>query len=419
MRNLFDQYSQPENRLTHALLCSLDEDRRLLRRFISWAVGVDVRGRRLKVLCQTLPGEPLELSEDESDRRGLPDGCITDDEGWALLLESKFGSKLAADQLKRHARTARRKGLSKAVLLAITLGPPTSPIPRDVRCLTWSTVYAWLRKQARDSDWAQRCLAYLEVAETKGIESKYMKEGTLTVFGGIPFGDKDPYTYLNGKRVLGLLRRELVSDRRLVRLGASPADRGRPAITGKEGSAVWDFIPMRRGRHAAKFTKFPHLTFGIQRDQADAMLTLPNGASAALRSRLLRGDLEEFRGAVLDVAARMRKVLRRAPGAVPMIVVVQRHFRSQNTPGITDSILRFDLRTALSRRSKARGPVKAQPEWLEAAYNALRNRRSNMQFQIGVVFPFRYCKITRSPAIAEVMVQSLLACEPFAEVVRE
>ena len=38
MRNIFDQYSHPENRLTHALASCLAEDRKLLRRFVGWAV---------------------------------------------------------------------------------------------------------------------------------------------------------------------------------------------------------------------------------------------------------------------------------------------------------------------------------------------------------------------------------------------
>ena len=36
MRNLFDQYDQPENRLSHALAVCLHEDRTLLRGFLAW-----------------------------------------------------------------------------------------------------------------------------------------------------------------------------------------------------------------------------------------------------------------------------------------------------------------------------------------------------------------------------------------------
>lgn len=40
MRNLFDQYSQPENRLTHALMTALHEDRGLLALFLREIAGV-------------------------------------------------------------------------------------------------------------------------------------------------------------------------------------------------------------------------------------------------------------------------------------------------------------------------------------------------------------------------------------------
>ena len=39
MRNVFDQYSQPENRLTHALMTALHEDRGLLALFLREIAG--------------------------------------------------------------------------------------------------------------------------------------------------------------------------------------------------------------------------------------------------------------------------------------------------------------------------------------------------------------------------------------------
>ena len=93
MRNLFDQYSQPENRLTHALLSCLSMDDRQLKRFVSWSVGESHSGKALEVLEQSLPGEVMDLAEDDAERRGLPDGCISDGSGWALLIESKFAAQ--------------------------------------------------------------------------------------------------------------------------------------------------------------------------------------------------------------------------------------------------------------------------------------------------------------------------------------
>ena len=42
LRNVFDQFSQPENRLTHALVCTLSNERALIRPFLRW---LGVKGR--------------------------------------------------------------------------------------------------------------------------------------------------------------------------------------------------------------------------------------------------------------------------------------------------------------------------------------------------------------------------------------
>ena len=54
MRNIFDQYAQPENRVTHALMTALDEDRGLLGLFSRELVRVKapVDPRKLSVLEQ-------------------------------------------------------------------------------------------------------------------------------------------------------------------------------------------------------------------------------------------------------------------------------------------------------------------------------------------------------------------------------
>jgi hypothetical protein len=59
MRNIFDQYAQPENRVTHALMTALDEDRALLGLFLQQLVKVKapVNPRKLSVLEQQYPGE--------------------------------------------------------------------------------------------------------------------------------------------------------------------------------------------------------------------------------------------------------------------------------------------------------------------------------------------------------------------------
>jgi hypothetical protein len=145
MRNVFDQYQQPENRLSHALLASLGSDPALLRRFVSWSTGRKPGRTRLEVFEQSLPGDPIELSEEEAERRGLPDGCITDGNGWALLIESKIAARLNAVQLRRHVRTAARRGLRACMVLVLSLDGQTPRGPGAPIACSWSSVYEWLR----------------------------------------------------------------------------------------------------------------------------------------------------------------------------------------------------------------------------------------------------------------------------------
>ena len=111
MRNLFDQYDQPENRLSHALAVCLYEDRRLLNDFLLWmGVTPPRKSSELYVVEQSLPGDLLG-SEQHAERKGLPDIVIHDGDAWCVLIESKIQASLTQDQLSRHKRTMSRRGL--------------------------------------------------------------------------------------------------------------------------------------------------------------------------------------------------------------------------------------------------------------------------------------------------------------------
>lgn len=110
MRNIFDQYDHPENRLTHALLATLSNDKKLLSDFIKLVkLKCPSKTSALKIVEQSLVGE-LESSEDEAERRGLPDGWIYDESGWCMLIESKITSlsNRGALRVDQHKRTCYR-----------------------------------------------------------------------------------------------------------------------------------------------------------------------------------------------------------------------------------------------------------------------------------------------------------------------
>lgn len=197
MRNIFDQYLHPENRLTHGLVCALCEDRKLLNNFVRWVTGVSPP-KGLSVVEQQLPGES-ELNEDEAEKRELPDAWLYNNENWSLIIESKVSVPLKNDQLKRHYNTALRRGFDNLTLLAIDVVYPKNKLPDYVVYRKCSEIYSWLCKQAKYSPWALRTLRYMEIAESKWSADGYLKEGTLTVFSGIPFNEDNPYNYNEAK----------------------------------------------------------------------------------------------------------------------------------------------------------------------------------------------------------------------------
>jgi len=133
MRNVFDQYSQPENRLTHALATSLATDRSLIRPFLHWAGIVQVPAERhLQITQQQVPGVPVS-GEEVGDGRGVPDACIFGPDGWTVLIEAKVQAGASGDQLRRHAATARRNVFAQTHILLFSVDPmpPEAPQKRS------------------------------------------------------------------------------------------------------------------------------------------------------------------------------------------------------------------------------------------------------------------------------------------------
>ena len=418
MRNLFDQYRHPENRLTHSLVSSLSNDPKLLSQFIRWATGERRPVSKLGVVEQTLPGEEEPTDEEESERRGLPDGWIYDGNGWCLIIESKIESPLTQDQLQRHRRTAERRGFSDVRLLALVTNPPKlSHLNSTVTIKRWTQLYCWLRRE-RKSEWAGRVTSYMEVLEQKLVTSNYLRGGTLTVFSGIPFGSDEPYNYFEAKRLLRLAMDDLRkrSDLR-KQLGADWQGKGRSAITGRETTRVWDFLRLSKAKDAKSFTDFPHLTLSIHDDRLIAIVTVPNAIKGQFRAHLLSGGKDQFCALFRRLLHNISKALKGVNGAVPWVEILQRRYPSQRSEPIIDATLQFDLRTAFGDHQPGiKNLIKHQGQWLDATYDALSKRNSNLQLAVGAIFPFDRCPDVRKAEILNHVANVWLGCKPLIDV---
>ncbi len=248
------------------------------------------------------------------------------------------------------------------------------------------------------------------------IETEKLKEGALTKFAGFDFGVDRPYSYLEAKRTLRLAMEELRTVTKLqTQLEADIGGEGRKAITGREGSSIWDFIPLQ-GSDGDQFTRYPHLTLSVGSERVFAHITIPNSINTQFHNNLLALGIEQFFELLHSVNQRLRPVLRKAPDAAPWFVAVQRRYPSQRSIPIIDALLEFDLRTAVRDEAKTkRGAAKSMPEWMEAAYLAWASKRTtgaNYQLAVGAIFPFSRCPAIRQPQAIQLIADTWLACNP-------
>jgi hypothetical protein len=410
VRNLFDQYSQPENRLSHALATCLHEDRDLLREFLKWVgVSAPASAAALTVAEQSLPGDAPE-TEDEAERKGLPDIVIHDDAAWCLLIESKVQAALTEGQVRRHETTLHRRGFEDTRCLALTKAG--AGVPRGTIGRTWAGLYEWLGAAGPRREWPERLRSYLRAAEVRLVREEYLTEGTLTMFDGFPFSPKNPYTYGEGKRLLKLALAELRKDRSLRALGMDPKAPGRGAITGRDEKSVWDFLSLRERPSKATFTAYPHLTLAVAADRLEAAITIPNGVVASVRRRL--ADLGPQ--GLVDLNARVLRRARRlvSRGASVEAYAVQRHFVGQRSAGITDARMAFRLETSMPKRV---GRVRRQPEWVGLFADLLRRKRANIQFGYLVSLPWKTKGIASRESL-RLIAESWRALAPLLSVVR-
>ena len=412
MRNVFDQYAQPENRLTHALFSALNQDRTLLASFIRDVCKVRSApsAESLTVSVQQYPGG-REYTDAEMIERNIPDAWLFNDDGWVLLFEAKITARLTRTQLDGHRRTAARHGFEKTDCFAI-VADDTAVVAAGWRRLHWVDIYRWLRAQQNSMrqqvvPWARLSADYFEILEARLLADEKLGALQITAFSGF-FRAESEYSYALAKNRIKNAMRALRQDRRLVeQLGMDPEASGRSAITGKDADAVWDFLRLADSSGTESFTSFPHLTLGVGRLAAEAMVTFPNALRSASRRTLLAPGPERFRRQCEEVLAAMGDILAAEPAARPIMRAVQRRYPSQRAAPILDAALEFDLRTAFPQRKS--GP-KPQHQWIDALYDAVANKRSNLQFQVGVSFAYAKCSTMQSEEALDLLARSWLAC---------
>ena len=413
MRNIFDQYSQPENKLTHSLVSCLYEDKHLLNSFLkNFCPNFFDQTSNLKIEQQTVPGEQY-LTDDENERKGLPDAVIYSEEK-CLILESKISSRLARDQLIRHERTVGRRGFNDIRIIGIVVDLMPNVRLDKLKQITWNEVYNWTYKETNKSEWAKKLIEYFNVAENKMVEDEYLTEGSITEFTGVDFNENNPFSYLEGKRILKLLTKKLKKNRVLEKeLNVDLTAKGRGGI--KKGESLWDFL-IFKSDVKKKFTHQLHLTIGVGETHVNANLTIPHGVKGRFKKNFKKLSWKEFRKIIYTIAKNYKGYFGNSEGFKPLIATVQRRYPSQSSTPIYDGTIKFDIRTAFDDLSSNLKPnQRTQEEWLKAVFEIVKNKKSNIQFQIGAEFFYNKYTMINNKDADTVVCKSFLACKPLIE----
>jgi hypothetical protein len=387
----------------------------MLVAFLKWlgVTGIP-KPSLLAISQQQVPGCLLDEAE-ELQQRGLPDLAIFDDENWAVLFECKVQAKVAFNQLERHRSTAQRNGYPSPWIVVLAVDDlPTETTPKTV-FKTWRDVYSWFNLRATDSFWARQLVDFMRAFEQKMLSRDYQIRGTITVFDGLRFDDRNPYSYREAKRLIRLMGDLLQERKDLKKIGVDPEGKRRTAITGQGTDGVWDFLPLSVARDAVQFTAFPHLTISLNRRHAIAAITVPNGVRGGFRSKLVSIGFDGFLQVVKEIESKLRPVIRKSAGAKPMLYATQRHYRSQRSDAEIDGRIDVDLRTAIRGNGTL---VKFQPQWVEAIYELLVHKKANIQLGFDVQFLYS-CKAVRSPEAVELFAAAWIAMSPILDLAVE
>ena len=417
MRNIFDQYEQDENKLTHSLASCLYEDKRLLNSFLkNFCSNFFNQTSNLKIEQQTVPGE-RHLIDDESQRKGLPDAVIYTEEQ-CLIIESKVSSTLTRDQLMRHERTVRRRGFNNIRGIGIVVDLLPKVRLDNWEQLTWKQVYSWAYKETNKSNketnkskWARKLIDYFNVWENKYMVGKL--EGSITEFTGVHFDDENPYSYLEGKRQLRLLVNKIKQNKILQEeLNVDLSKEGRGAMKG----GTWDILRFKSGVEVMSFTDELYLTIGLGETGINGLLTVPYKMKGITRKNFYNLSWDDFKKIIYKIAQNYRNYFPNSKGFQPCIRIQQLRYPSQSSTPITDGQMNLDIRTAFEDLSSELKPTqKKQEEWLRAVFELNNNKKSNIQFQVGADFFYNKHTLVNNKDADQVVCKSFLACKPLID----
>ena len=406
---LYDQYSNDENRLTHALIHTIGSSPLLFSRFLRNIIGIsyNLSGGIFEISTQKVPYAHGDNNQEKVE--SIPDAWIINEQkGIGIAIEVKdIKNNISIGQLTKHA--SQIQGYKKQYLLVIT--PDLKrPIKIDVLkrkeqkklnvvWCSWDEIYRWLSKLQQSK------LSKLKKEEflLKSMQEYLDRRREVLGFQGIKF---DKGFDVNEAKVI--LNAEMEELEQFVKKTFKDLVRRRPAITTFSLESVWDCFGVEDG-----FTKDLHLTFGIKETYHDIAIVVPNASRKPWKKLKNIFSSPEKEKDLFFILEDLRK-------QVPHLYIefIQRHFIARKI-GIRDGFMEFNIDTIDRIFKNKKTKAKEFPIWYPAIKSAVLNKsKINGQIMFKARFYYTDTKNIDKPGFIKTAEKTIKAFKPLYKFIR-
>jgi len=364
LRNIFDQYTQPENHLTNSLLLVLNHNRSLLRKVLKM-VKIKLSGKQVNLLSQIAP-------QTVKDKTSIPDGYIyTEDYGFCVGIETKImGDALKRDQLKGHLNQLVQYDRSYLLALTPDEKPPKVVLElqkqhKSLKFLSWIELIKIMSKEGPDKG---------KNPVGKFVYDEFMsfmeRQYEMTPFTGINF--RDGYDVNLATHYVKRISKELTPE---IRKAYPKCKHTRKKIGRGSGHPWESWYPKKNVQEGV------HLTFVVANDEIRCVTVLANGCKKEWKN--LQDTLDSEKS-IAGFKKCLRKVYAKRPkGSITMVSFRQRHYPSRTVP-VHDAVTELNVAMLL-------GMDKSKPNevWWNLIREIARTKgKYNYQLEIGYYLPY-------------------------------
>ena len=375
LNSIYDQYTNDENRLTHALMHTIASSDKIFIAFLKNFLPIKsaYKSGIYEISTQKVP---FNHGDDIDEKiESIPDGWIINEKNnFGIAIEVKDKSdNIRLDQLKSHCN--RIKSYEHPYLVVITpdINKPSKLETFDnidfqnleIIWKSWGEVYWWLKKiRNKDSDDKDSFLI------TSLIEYLERRREVLG-FQGIDFERG-----FNVDEAKIILKSEMDELEPYVSSKYDELNKRRGAITTFSVNGVWDCFGSEDG-----FTNDIHITLGINEESHNILMVVPNSSRKAWRRLKQIFSDENNKNQLMSILAKLRN-------SVPYLYVefVQRHFVTRQK-GIQDGHLYFNLDAVGKPFIQTKSKTKLSSIWIQALQDAIINKR-NLNGQVAFIARF-------------------------------